>query len=95
MRKRFDYALALVGHLKGQGRAFVGIKKAAEASGLPKAYLEKVAQELKRSGWLESRKGPSGGYRLLKDPKSVSVQALIKFYSPIQEFCPLLRARKK
>ncbi|MEK9147867.1 MAG: Rrf2 family transcriptional regulator, partial [Patescibacteria group bacterium] len=87
--------LALIGHLKEQGRAFVDVEKAAEASGLPKAYLEKVAQELKRAGWLESKKGSGGGYRLLKNPKSVSVKALIQLYSPIQAFCPLLRARKK
>ncbi len=95
MRKRFDYALLLLDRLKDQGGAFIDIGSVAEASGLPKAYLEKVAQELKHAGWLESRRGSGGGYRLVKDPQSVSVEALISFYSPIQEFCPLLREMKK
>lgn len=95
MRKRFDYAVTLIGHLKEQGGAFVDITKAAEASGLPKAYLEKVAQELKRAGWLEARKGLGGGYRLKGDGAPVSVEALINFYNPIYELCPVLRALKK
>lgn len=95
MQKRFDYALFLLGRLKDQGGSFVDIGKVAGESGLPKAYLEKVAQELKRAGWLESRKGPRGGYRLAKDPKSASVEALIRFYDPIQDFCPVLREMKK
>jgi len=95
MRKRFDYALFLLGRLKEQGGAFVDIGKVAGAAGLPKAYLEKVAQELKHAGWLESRKGPHGGYRLANGSESASVEALIRFYDPIREFCPLLRERAR
>ena len=95
MRKRFDYALFLVGRLKEHGGVFVDIRKVAGTSGLPKAYLGKVAQELKRGGMLEPRKGPHGGYRLTNGSANASVAALIRFYDPIQEFCPLLRALKK
>lgn len=95
MRKRFDYALALLGRLKEERGAFVDIGKIAEASHLPRTYLEKVAQELKRAGWLESKKGSGGGYRLLKDPEAVSVEALINFYQSPDAFCPVLRAIKK
>ena len=95
MRKRFDYALALIGHLRERGGAFVDIRNVAVASGLPRAYLGKVAQELKRAGWLEARKGPGGGYRLVKDRERISIETLIHFYNPIREFCPVLRAMKK
>ena len=94
-RKRFDYAVALLGYLKERGGVFVDIGKVAEASGLPQAYLEKVAQGLRVAGWLESRKGSSGGYRLVSDREDVSVEAIINFYNPVREFCPLLRAMKK
>ena len=91
MLKRFDYAIVLIGHLKEQGGAFVGIGNVAVAAGLPRAYLGKVAQELKAAGWLEARKGPGGGYRIKGEGVPVSVEALINFYNPIQEFCPVLR----
>lgn len=95
MRKRFDYALILLEHLKGKRGEFVDLGGAAKECKLPRAYLEKVAQELKQAGWLEARKGAGGGYRLLKDPAAVSVQALIDFYEPVYAFCPLLRELKK
>jgi Rrf2 family nitric oxide-sensitive transcriptional repressor len=93
MKKRFDYALMLMECLKKRG-GFVDIRTAAEESKLPRAYLEKVAQELKRAGWLEARKGAGGGYRLAKDPSGVSVEALINFYESRRSFCPLLRDLK-
>ena len=94
-RKRFDYALALLGHLKEQGGDFAAVGEIARTHGLPAAYLEKVAQELKRAGWLEARKGPGGGYRIKGGSTPVSVEALINFYNPMYELCPVLRALKK
>lgn len=95
MQKRFDYALFLLSHLKKQKGIFVDVGSIATASGLPRAYLGKVAQELKHAGWLESRKGLYGGYRLANDSGNVSVEALIRLYQPIQAFCPVLREMKK
>ena len=94
MKKRFDYALILVECLKQKKGEFAGIRTIAEEFQLPRAYLEKVAQELKRAGWLESRKGAGGGYRLMKNPHASSVEALINFYEPLHSFCPLLRTLK-
>lgn len=94
MRKRFDYGLALIGRLKDESGKFIGMGRIAEELGLPAAYLGKVAQELKRAGWLESRKGPSGGYRIKGDGPPVSVEALVNFYNPMYELCPVLRVFK-
>jgi Rrf2 family nitric oxide-sensitive transcriptional repressor len=95
MKKRFDYALILIEHLKKNKGKFVEIRAIAEEFNIPRAYLEKIAQELKRAGWLEGRRGTGGGYRLAKDPSVVSVESLIGFYEPIYSFCPLLRELKK
>lgn len=95
MKSKFDYALVLVGYLKEHGGNFAAIGAIAKTCDLPAAYLEKVAQELRRAGWLEARKGLGGGYRLKEDGAPVSVEELINFYSPIHEFCPVLRTFKK
>ena len=95
MKRKFDYALILLEHLKKSRGGFMNIKTVAEEFKLPAAYLEKVAQELKRAGWLEGRRGFGGGYRLAKDPSAVSVESLISFYEPIYSFCPVLRDLKK
>ena len=94
-KKRFDYALILIERLKKNKEEFVGIRTIAEEFRLPRLYLEKVAQELKRAGWLESRKGIGGGYRLAESHAAPSIDALINFYEPLYSFCPLLRVLKK
>ena len=94
MKKKFDYALILLSHLKRKKDDFVDIRSVAEESNIPRAYLEKVAQELKRAGWLEAREGAGGGYRLVENPEAVSIEKLIDFYEPISSFCPVLRKLK-
>lgn len=94
MIKRFDYAVIFVEYLKQKKGEFVDVGTIAEKFQLPRPYLEKVAQELKHAGWFESRKGAGGGYRLKKDPATISIGALIDFYHPIHSLCPLLRNYK-
>ncbi len=95
MKRRFDYAVILIEQLKKNKGNFVEVRQVAQEFSLPRAYLGKIAQELKRAGWLEARRGAGGGYRLLKDPAGISVETLINFYEPIYSFCPVLRAAKK
>lgn len=91
MNKRsFDYAIALVEYIRKREGGLVDIRTAAEELKLPYAYLEKVAQGLKRGGILDGRRGAGGGYRLIEGQQSVSIETLISFYSTYS-FCPLLR----
>lgn len=95
MKSRFDCAFALIGYLKERGGDFATARAVAKTCGLPAAYLEKVAQDMKHAGWIEARKGPGGGYRINGAGRAVSFASLVSFYSPFREFCPVLRARKK
>lgn len=93
MGKRFDYALILFEYLKKNEGIFSNIRTIAEQLNLPYAYLEKVAQELKRLGLIEAKKGLGGGYRLNKN-KAVSISTLMNLYNPMRSFCPVLRKIK-
>lgn len=73
----------------------VDIRTVAEDLKLPHAYLEKVAQGLKKGGILEGRRGAGGGYCLSNQSANVSVDTLINFYEPRYNFCPVLREVKK
>ncbi len=90
MGKRFDYGLVLIERLK-QASGFIDVRTIAREHHIPEAYLEKIAQEFKRAGWLESRRGLGGGYRLIKDPATISVAELINFYERPYEICPITR----
>lgn len=74
-----DYGLLLLTLLakkkKGQ---FVALSEITHESGLPRAFISRIASELHRGGLLESKEGASGGYKLLKNPKSVSIAQAIE-----------------
>ena len=92
MSKRFDYGLILIERLKKEPSEFLDVRRVAKEHKIPPAYLEKIAQEFKKAGWLESRRGLGGGYKLTKE---ISVSELIKFFERPYEFCPVGRLVKK
>jgi len=40
-------------------------------------YLEQIFQKLKKAGILGSKRGPKGGYYLLKDPKDITLYGIV------------------
>jgi Rrf2 family protein len=54
------------------------IQDIARRQGIPQRYLEQVLLGLKRAGFLHSRRGSAGGYRLAKPPAQITVGALLR-----------------
>lgn len=50
----------------------------AEAIGTTPTYLPQIMTPLVRQGWVESKRGPTGGYRLVADPDVISVLDLVE-----------------
>jgi Rrf2 family protein len=42
------------------------------------SFLPQIMAPLVQKGWVESKRGPRGGYRLVADPESISVLQLIE-----------------
>ena len=80
--RKTDYALILIGALKPTFRSgdFVPLKLIARQYRLPYAYAEKLASSLKRAGVLEAQIGKSGGYRLARDPKKITLQSIVNIF---------------
>ena len=76
----------MIERLKKEPNEFLDVRTIAKEYKIPAAYLEKVAQEFKKAGWLESRRGREGGYRLIRE---TSVSDLINFFEKSYQFCPL------
>ncbi len=55
------------------------------------AYLSRVLQSLARAGLVKSTPGRSGGFRLTRSPKDISVLDVVNAVDPIRriERCPL------
>ncbi|MBN2738321.1 MAG: Rrf2 family transcriptional regulator [Spirochaetales bacterium] len=54
------------------------IQEIASAQNIPKRFLEQLLLILKRSGYVQSRKGIEGGYQLAKAPEQISLAEIIR-----------------
>lgn len=93
MARKFDYGIILIERLKAAGGAYLDVKSVAKEHGLPLSYMEKVAQGLRRAGWIEARRGIGGGYKLIK--KDLAVSELINYFERPYDICPINRLIKK
>lgn len=69
-----QYALEAVLDVAWHGRSGpVQSKDITERQGIPRRYLEQVMQELVHAGVLVGVRGPRGGYRLARDPATITL----------------------
>ena len=74
-----DYALKAVLDLALHYGHLVTISDLAARAEIPVKFLEQVLLELKRGGFVESRRGKIGGYLLAKPPSRITVGDVIRF----------------
>lgn len=79
LSKRTEYGLRAVVQLaKLWPRNFVQSKDLAQQEDLPNKFLESILLALRRGGFLESKVGSGGGYRLSRSPREISVGDIIR-----------------
>ena len=79
LSKRTEYGLrAIVQLARLWPRTFVQSRDLAQQEQLPNKFLESILLALRRGGFLESKVGSGGGYRLSRDPREISVGDLIR-----------------
>jgi Rrf2 family protein len=50
----------------------------AEANNIPKKFLDAILGELRNAGFVQSRKGKGGGYRLARRPEDIAVGSVVR-----------------
>lgn len=79
--QKTKYAFKALMTLSAERRAGGGaltIEEIAERSGAPKRFLEHILLDLKRNGFIGSRRGRKGGYELIKEPKQISLGEVLR-----------------
>lgn len=71
VRAMFDVAF------HGEGMA-AQIKDIAERQGIPPRFLEQIFQDLRRAGLVSSKRGPRGGYQLVRAISEISVGDILR-----------------
>lgn len=72
-----DYALRIVSLLAASDTV-CGATEIAEQSGVPVRFAHKILRKLMQGGVLRSYPGAKGGYRLLREPESLSMLEIIE-----------------
>lgn len=79
LSRRTDYALRAMTYLAmRRDDDPCSIAEIARAENIPKEFTAKVLKELCRTGFIRSRLGPRGGYRLARPAKEMTVLEIIE-----------------
>ena len=75
-----DYALkTILGLALHYGNSPVTIHELAKQADIPLKFLEQILLDLKRGGFVESRRGKIGGYLLARHPSQIKLGEVVKF----------------
>ena len=79
LSKKTKYGIkALVYLAKQADREPVQITKIAKEENISRKFLELILLSLKKNGLLGSKKGKSGGYYLIKEPKEINMAVVMR-----------------
>ncbi|MDB5295112.1 MAG: Rrf2 family transcriptional regulator [Phycisphaerales bacterium] len=77
--KRTEYGVRAIVQLARQWpRNYVQSKDLAQQERLPTKFLESILLALRRGGFLESKIGREGGYKLARAPKDIAVGEVVR-----------------
>jgi Rrf2 family transcriptional regulator, cysteine metabolism repressor len=78
---KIHYGLMFLAELSNayKGGEYVSIQSFSQkTSFVPEGYMEEIVAEFRKSGLVVGRRGASGGYRLTKEPKQITVKDAIE-----------------
>ncbi len=75
-----DYALKTILELARHHQAgLVTIPDLAKRTDIPRKFLEQIMLDLKKGGFVESKRGKEGGYLLSRPPAQITVGEVVRF----------------
>jgi Rrf2 family protein len=77
LTRRSEYAIRACMRLAGSDR-LVSSREIAAATDVPERFLARVLVELVKAGLIEAQLGRTGGYRLVRPPRELTLLALVE-----------------
>ena len=77
--QKAKYAFKALFHLaEAPAGEAVQIEEIARVAAIPQNFLEHILLDLKRKGIVASRRGRSGGYMLIKEPREMTIGSILR-----------------
>ena len=70
--------LALIFIARNENRGFVKMEDICREYGISKKYLEQIFSSLKQARYIKTKTGASGGYKLTKSARKITVAEIIR-----------------
>lgn len=70
--------MALIYVARNEKRGFIKIEEICSKCDIPERYLVLLFSSLRQSGYMKTRRGASGGYKLAKPASKISVAEIIR-----------------
>jgi Rrf2 family protein len=94
LSKKTQYSiLALVKLAKEYKSGPVLIEEISKSESIPKKFLESILLDLKKSGFLGSKKGKGGGYFLIREPGQINMADIIRLFDGAIALVPCVTYR--
>lgn len=85
LSKREDYAIILVNELaRNYNKRLVPLSEIANEYSISVLFLRNLAHDLKNAGIIKATEGKTGGYYLVKKPKSLKMGEILSIFSKNQ-----------
>lgn len=78
LNKLADYSVVIMATMASRQEGLLTAIHLAELTGLPAPTVAKLLKKLAKTGHVTATRGAAGGYRLSKEPKSVTAASIIE-----------------
>ncbi len=89
-----DYAVRAIIFLSKKKESLTSSLEIERDLGIPRPFLRKILQILKKNKILESVKGNKGGFLLLKDPRKILLSNVVEIFQGKIDFAQCLFKKK-
>ena len=83
LTRRCEYGLRTlirIGVAQSFGREVVGVSDLAEVERLPLKFVEQILLQLRGAGYIETRRGRNGGYRIAKPLQEIKMGEIVRLF---------------
>lgn len=70
--------LALIYMARNEKRGFIKMEEICSRRDIPKKYLELLFMILKQNGYIKTKRGTSGGYKLARPASKINIAGIIR-----------------